>query len=241
VNTIKKLINNITLLRKNAADNIYKQPLAEDAGFMILKRCHIDLRNYRSSLKLLDFGCGTGRYMQAFSSVLTPAHVYGVEVSFNRLISAHMKGLSCILISEKIASLPFPSESFDVVFSSNVVEHIPYPLYKKFLIEIYRILKVGGCFFIGAPNYPIKRLYDIRTAWQNKGNDKFWYYLFDDPTHCNRRSIISFENDLKNIFTEVNLEPSYLLFEEKFAFLRREGIRQKLRIFGNKFSGYCKK
>jgi hypothetical protein len=39
---------------------------------MILKRCHNDLRNYRSSLKILDFGAVTGRYMQAFSSVLNP-------------------------------------------------------------------------------------------------------------------------------------------------------------------------
>ena len=39
-------------------------------------------------------------------------------------------------------TLPFPDRTFDVVFSSNVLEHIPHVV--EFQTEILRVLKVGG-------------------------------------------------------------------------------------------------
>ncbi len=39
-------------------------------------------------------------------------------------------------------TLPFPNRSFDIVFSSNVLEHIPHV--EEFQAEIHRVLKPGG-------------------------------------------------------------------------------------------------
>lgn len=46
--------------------------------------------------------------------------------------------------------LPFPSATFDLVYSDYVVEHVENP--KEFLSEVYRVLKPGGCFHFRTPN-----------------------------------------------------------------------------------------
>jgi SAM-dependent methyltransferase len=47
--------------------------------------------------------------------------------------------------------LPFPDETFDVVFSSNVLEHVQDPV--KVLSETRRVLKPGGMMHVVVPNY----------------------------------------------------------------------------------------
>jgi len=48
-------------------------------------------------------------------------------------------------------SLPFDDESFNVVFSFQVLEHVQDPY--KVLSESWRVLKKGGQLYINAPNY----------------------------------------------------------------------------------------
>jgi SAM-dependent methyltransferase len=47
-------------------------------------------------------------------------------------------------------SLPFDDESFDLVFSDNVLEHLERP--ERVFSEIRRVLKPGGCFLAKTPN-----------------------------------------------------------------------------------------
>ena len=46
--------------------------------------------------------------------------------------------------------IPYPDESFDVVFSDNVVEHLDDPL--VVFSEVFRVLKPGGVFLFKTPN-----------------------------------------------------------------------------------------
>ena len=46
--------------------------------------------------------------------------------------------------------LPFPNESFDLVFHQDVIEHVKKPY--LFVSEQYRVLKKGGSLIIGTPN-----------------------------------------------------------------------------------------
>lgn len=50
------------------------------------------------------------------------------------------------------ARFPFPSESFDYVFSEHMIEHVPYEAGQVLLRECCRILRPGGKIRISTPN-----------------------------------------------------------------------------------------
>ncbi len=191
-----------------------------------------------NQIKLLDYGCGNGRYLELFAEKLKKANLVGVEVSRIRAEQCRRKGFKCILISPEDITLPFEDEYFDIVFSSNVIEHIHCKNYLLILREIRRVLKPGGRFAVGTPNYPIKRLYDFLKAFKTK---RFKYYFLDDPTHVNKLSIRQLRSDLLEVFDVVELEPTYILLEGKIKFLKNPFVRKKLEIFGDKIIGYCLK
>jgi len=213
--------------------------VADATAQLVLQTCGIEDKSDTSDIKVLDFGCGAGRYMKVFATRVPKSNIIGVEVDSHRLSQARADGFNCVLLSTANSVLPFDDQSFDVVFSSNVIEHIPRELYRGCLREIHRVLKKGGRFAIGAPNYPTKRIFDLMTALRQP--QYRWYYLFDDPTHCNKQSIFEVERDLKSLFEMVHLESSPLPFESKLPILRKKKVRHILRGFGYKFFGYCVK
>jgi len=48
--------------------------------------------------------------------------------------------------------LPFPSESFDGVFCEHVMEHFSFEDGQRLAREIYRVLRLGGCFRVVVPD-----------------------------------------------------------------------------------------
>jgi ubiquinone/menaquinone biosynthesis C-methylase UbiE len=49
-----------------------------------------------------------------------------------------------------ILEMPFPDAHFDIVVSSEVIEHTPNP--EQAIKEIYRVLKPGGVMVLSTPN-----------------------------------------------------------------------------------------
>jgi SAM-dependent methyltransferase len=217
----------------------YEQPIGGATAKRVLQLCGISNHCNVSDVRIFDFGCGSGRYMKLFAMNVPKENVIGADVNWLPLSKVRKSGFSCVLLPIADLILPFDNECFDVVFSSNVIEHIPRDLYLEYLKEIYRVLKPGGIFAVGAPNYPIKRLYDIWTAIKTPQYRQ--YYLFDDPTHCNKLSVFEVERDLNRLFENVFLEPSWIPFESNVALLRDQMIRHRMRIFGYKFFGNCNK
>jgi len=82
--------------------------------------------------RLLDFGCGEGHNKN--STQRMGFRWFGVDIKSNIKDSAVCDGIN----------LPFKENSFDVVFSSQVLEHLEFP--DLTLSEVNRILIVGGIF-----------------------------------------------------------------------------------------------
>lgn len=140
--------------------------------------------NIPKSSNILDVGCGRGDFTNAFSKNVD--NIYGIDISDYCL--EHYKTFKfkkCDLINEK---LPFENNTFDIVFSKSVMEHLYYP--ENLVVEIRRILKPGG------------RIITMCPAWEHYYRD-----YFDDYTHRTpfMKSSLSDLHILAN-FTNVKVE-----------------------------------
>jgi SAM-dependent methyltransferase len=103
------------------------------------------VRKYaRSGHRLLDAGCG--RHLE-FSRDLTDLQVCGVDV-LPTLATRNER--SPFGICSDLGCLPFPSNSFDLVISRSVVEHLNDP--RSVFREFHRVLKPGGKVILSTPN-----------------------------------------------------------------------------------------
>lgn len=112
-----------------------------------------------SGKRLLEVGSGVGLTV-AVARRIMGAEAYGIEpgkdeydgtlsVSWDILDAA---GIERTAIREGVGeSIPFPDSSFDIVYSSNVLEHVDDP--PRVVSEIVRVLKLGGVAQIVVPNY----------------------------------------------------------------------------------------
>jgi SAM-dependent methyltransferase len=101
----------------------------------------------RSGLRILDAGCGTGGTtleLQRYGEVV------GVDLAWEALEPAHHRGLT-ELARASIERLPFPSATFDVATSFEVVYHLGVGSDTTALAEIHRVLKPGGMFLLRVP------------------------------------------------------------------------------------------
>ncbi len=99
-------------------------------------------------LKILDVGCGTGLNSDYLSHKLKH-NLIGIDISYVSLIKYHKKRM-CGLQCDVNRGLPFRSSSFDLVFGSEVMEHL-YDT-SLFLTESLRVLKPGGIILLSVPN-----------------------------------------------------------------------------------------
>ncbi len=104
-------------------------------------------RRWRGKLdNILVVGCGDGREALEIHN-LTGAEVTGVDINSN--FDGEIKK-KVQLVGGDATALQFGDKNFDLVYCYHVLEHISN--YEKALLEIERVLKDNGCFFIGVPN-----------------------------------------------------------------------------------------
>jgi SAM-dependent methyltransferase len=98
-------------------------------------------RNFR----ILNIGTGSGVLEKIISERFPDTRVYSVDILDHRIEKDGYK-----FIRVKGEKLPFSSNSFDLVISNSVMEHVNSP--KRHFKEIYRVLKKSGMVYLGVPN-----------------------------------------------------------------------------------------
>lgn len=98
-------------------------------------------------LKVLDVGCGTGQVVERLNN--DGYKTWGVEVSEPNIKHAQARTERCQLYDG--TRLPFENNSFDIVGSFNVLEHVEDP--QLFIAELVRVTRPGGRIVISSPNF----------------------------------------------------------------------------------------
>ena len=118
-----------------------------------------ELGGRASGARALDFGCGVGRLSQALARSFSS--VVGVDVSRPMLAAAERHNLE----PERVSFIHnprddlriFESESFDLVLTHIVLQHLPPSLAVAYLREFLRIVRPGGSIVFQIPTERIAR------------------------------------------------------------------------------------
>lgn len=102
------------------------------------------------SKKVLDVGCGYGALLGKAAELCAGAELYGIDFSPERVEEAGRAEVKTIKVDIEAERFPFDDESFDVVFCTEVLEHLREPA--GCLSEIRRVLKKNGKVVFSVPN-----------------------------------------------------------------------------------------
>lgn len=121
---------------------------------------------YKTSGALLDYGCGTGDFL---NYIKNDFEATGIEP--NEKAASFAKEKSSLKITTNTDLTQFKNETFDIITLWHVFEHIPN--LEETSVELKRILKKEGILIIALPNH---KSYDAQY-YQN-----FWA-AYDVPRH----------------------------------------------------------
>lgn len=140
----------------------------------------------KSPCSILDIGCRWGDDLQRIAAINFNINIFGIDVDLGVLKAASKKlkkFQDVYLLQAEGKSAAFKDNYFDIIFSSEVIEHIEEV--EKFLKEVYRILKKQGIFIVTTPSrlnythligkiipYPFKKYLRKGVYYINPGKDE---------------------------------------------------------------------
>lgn len=108
----------------------------------LISRFHIP-----AGAKILDVGCGRGDFLGGFKERGLDA--YGLDREADAVKIEGGASVKCCDIEKN--AFPFPDNTFDVVFSKSLIEHLYNP--ENFITECRRVLKPGGRLILMTPDW----------------------------------------------------------------------------------------
>ncbi|MBW2566568.1 MAG: class I SAM-dependent methyltransferase [Deltaproteobacteria bacterium] len=120
--------------------------------------------------RILDVGAGHGRLAQKLA--LCEAKVTALDFKPS---NAPVGKVKCVCHDLNQATLPFETASFDILVSTEVLEHLKAPF--CILTEMVRVLKPGGMLVLTMPNY-----WNIKYRVKYLLTGHFQRPIMDDPS-----------------------------------------------------------
>lgn len=102
---------------------------------------------YRRTNRLLDVGCGQGRFLEVAQS--RGWEVSGTEYTETQVLDGRAKGFDMTLAPARVGDLP--SAAFDVVCAFEVLEHVTDP--KAEAEVLADVVRDGGLLYVTTPNF----------------------------------------------------------------------------------------
>lgn len=134
---------------KNLLD---ERPATDLHGGVAYSRLFVEEADLRGR-DVLDIGCGFGWFTLAALEAGASA-VVGVEPTERDLATArrHLSDPRCSLVVAGAEALPFEDGTFDTVVMWEVLEHVPAGAEQQVFVEVARVLRPGGRFYLSTPH-----------------------------------------------------------------------------------------
>jgi len=157
--------------------------ITNDPLYRLLKRL-IKFPSYKKNLKILEAGCGSGIRTLALLKEFQKYHLRCtlVDLSKEALLlakkNAEQNNIKATFLTANIFKLPFPDESFDVVWNEGVIEHFDGKKRYEIFQEMARVCKINGQIIVISPN-ALNPFYTIAKKYLTI--KKQWIYGFEKP------------------------------------------------------------
>lgn len=110
----------------------------------------LELAGDLGSKKVLDVGCGYGELLSQAASAYQDAEFFGIDYSPERVKESGLARVKTQRVDIEEERFPFEDAFFDVIFCTEVLEHLREPA--GCFREIRRVLKTGGRAIFTVPN-----------------------------------------------------------------------------------------
>lgn len=146
----------------------------------------ISLAKPLNPISILDAGCGEGFSLNKLIINNVGEKLEGIENSKEAIALGKKLFPKAKIKLGNICNLPYKTDSFDLVLSTEVLEHLETP--QKALLEIIRVSK--KYVILSVPNEPFFRLANFLRG-------KYVAELGNSPGHINHWTIFSFQKFIK--------------------------------------------
>jgi len=100
--------------------------------------------------RVLECGTGPRNLLRLLTDWFPEVRLFGLDIDFQAVVQARRNGGKSHLLAASAEKLPFPDETFDLVISLHMVEHLGRP--EDFVREAFRVLQPGGVLALATPN-----------------------------------------------------------------------------------------
>jgi 2-polyprenyl-3-methyl-5-hydroxy-6-metoxy-1,4-benzoquinol methylase len=126
------------------------------------------ISKFKQGGNILDIGCSSGGFLSTLNTANWKLH--GIEIAPETAEKARLATGAEIFTGEATRA-PFEPNSFDVITSFDVLEHVYDP--SRFLGKVLEWLKPGGIYYVALPNI---------DSWESHWFGSYWYGL-ELPRH----------------------------------------------------------
>jgi len=145
---------------------------------------------FQKGARILDLGCGSGQHAQILEG--KGCVVVGVDNDPAMAAKARAKGIE-VIEKEVLASLKETSdESFDGIFCSNLIEHLPPEAVSALCAESHRVLRSDGHLLLATPN-PSSLIVHLYEFWRDPTHVRPYnlqvveFFLWDTGFECTEK------------------------------------------------------
>lgn len=119
--------------------------LKSHASRTVDNTCGFFVKDVPADARVLDAGCGPGTITSSFARLIPNGSIIGVDISEDVIAKARAQDdvpSNCSFQAADITKLPFDNDTFDVIYTSQALGHIPAA--EAALKELRRVCKPGG-------------------------------------------------------------------------------------------------